>query len=202
MMSLHKKIAMAGLGVGVALLVTPAIGYSATNHLPVGTRVDAKLQSGTDMIFHGQIDGEAIVVTCKSFTASGTIPKGNVYKMKLTHPPAITGCTDDLGGHDTITTNSTNGRWSLSVNRTSPYTLTLTIPKAGSTFESSLLGNSCVVTVAPTAAVPVAGSYNATTGYDTVSGASIATTGTGCTSKPAKTYATVVLTPNPGAPPF
>lgn len=192
---------MAGLGVGVILLATPTAGYSATKSLPAGTTVSGNLMSGTDMIFKGIIEGEPITVTCTSFTSSGKVPKTAGYRITLSAPPKITKCKDDLGGRDTITDNSTNGKWTLTENKAAPYTMTLSIPKAGSTFSSSLLPT-CVITAAPTAADPVKGSYNDTTGTDKVSSASIPTTGSGCTSGTATISATVVLTPNPGVPPF
>jgi hypothetical protein len=201
MMSLRKKIAIVALGAGVVVLATPAIGYSASRSLPAGTKVSAKLKKGTDMIFDGAINGVPIVVTCTSFTSSGKVPAKPGYKVTLTSPPKITGCTDDFGGTDTITDNSTNGKWTLTENKTAPFTLTLTIPKAGATFKSSDLPT-CLITAAPTAADPVVGSYNDANGTDTVSKAAIPTTASGCSSTKATTSATVVLTPNPGAPPF
>jgi hypothetical protein len=200
-MSLPKKITVAAFAAGLVVLATPAIGYSAASSLPAGTVVTAALKKGTKMTFNGTIDGTPIVVTCKSFASSGKIPKKPGYKVTLTTPPAITGCMDDIGGTDTITNNTTHGKWTLTENTTAPYTLTLTIPKEGSTFTSSVL-TSCVITAAPTAADPVTGSFNDTTGTDTVSKAPIPTSGSGCTSTTATTSATVVLTPNPGAPPF
>jgi hypothetical protein len=201
MMSLRKKIAVAALGAGVVVLATPAIGYSAASSLPAGTKVSAALATGTDMTFNGTIDELGIKVTCTSFKSSGKVPTKAGYKMTLSSAPKITGCTDNLGGTDTITNNSTNGKWTLTESRTAPYKMTLTIPKAGSTFTSSVM-TTCVITAAPSTADPVTGSYNDTSGTDTVSKAPIPTSGSGCSSTTATTSATVVLTPNPGAPPF
>jgi hypothetical protein len=200
-MSLSKKIAIVALGVGVAVLATPSIGYSSTSSLPAGTVVKGKLATGTKMIFKGAIDNVAITVTCTAFRSTGKVPSTPKYTVYLESPPKITGCTDSLGGTDTITNNHTNGEWRLAENKTAPYTMALTIPKDGSTFFSSVLP-SCVITVAPTAAAPVTGAYNDTTGTVTVTKGPIPVTGSGCSATTATVNATIVLTPNPGAPPF
>lgn len=201
MMSLRNKIAIAAFGVGVVLLATPTVSYSAANHLPAGTTVTGKLKAGTDMTFAGTVDSEPITVSCTSFSASGKVPKAGATEVPLSAPPKITGCTDSLGGTDTITDNSTNGKWELTANTKAPYTITLTIPKAGSTLSSSLVVG-CVVTAAPSKADPVKGSYNYKRGSVTVTNRAIPTKGSGCTSITATTSATIVLTPNPGRPPF
>jgi hypothetical protein len=200
--SFYKKVLAAALGIGMAAFVAVPIASAARpNSLPAGTKVTGSLKSGTDMTFAGTINGVAITVKCTSFSASGKVPSGSASKVTLSAPPKITGCTDSLGGTDTIKTNQTNGKWTLTVTSSKPYKMSLGIPKAGATFTSSIL-SSCVITAEPKAAGSVSGSYNDKTGTDTVKNAGIPTSGSGCTSATAKTSATVVLTPNPGAPPF
>jgi hypothetical protein len=201
-MSSYKKVLMAVMGVGMAAFVAVPIASAARpNSLPAGTKVTGALKSGTDMIFDGTINGVGIKVTCSSFSASGKVPSGSPYTVTLATPPKISGCHDSLDGNDTIKTNQTNGKWTLTETSTTPYKMALGIPKAGATFTSSVL-SSCVITAEPSSAGSVSGSYNTKTGTDTVKSAKIPTTGSGCTSSTAKTSATVVLTPNPGAPPF
>jgi hypothetical protein len=200
-MSLRHKIAIAACCVGVVLLATPAVSYSAANSLPAGTKVTGKLKKGTDMTFAGTIDGVGITVTCTSFVASGKVPKAGATEVPLSAPPKITGCTDSLGGTDTIKDNSTNGKWTLTADTTAPYTITLTIPKAGATFSSNALPT-CVITAAPSKPDPITGSYNDTAGTVTVKKGPIPTSAAGCTATAATTSATIVLTPNPGPPPF
>jgi hypothetical protein len=200
--SCYKKVLMAALGVGMATFVAVPIASAARpNSLPAGTKVTGKLKSGTDMTFAGTINSVNITVKCTSFSASGKVPAGSPYTVTLSAPPKITGCQDSLGGTDTIATNQTNGKWTLTETKTTPYKMSLGIPKAGATFKSNVL-SSCVITAEPTKAGSVSGSYNDKTGTDTVKNAAIPTSGSGCTSTAAKTSATVVLTPNPGAPPF
>ena len=78
--------------------------------------------------------------------------------------------------------------------------MTLNIPKDGATFKSTILSG-CTITVAPSGAVKVTGTYNGKN-TDTVTNASIPTKGTGCTSTTAKTSGHRVLSPAPGAPPW
>jgi hypothetical protein len=191
-----KKLLVIAASVGVASL---AVASSAFAIAP-GTKVTASLKAGTTMTFSGDIDSLPITVTCKKFSASGIIPSGKVYSMDLSAPPAVTGCTDSIGGTDTFKTNQTNGKWIISVTKTSPYKLTLTIPTKGATFTSTK-EKGCVITGAPTKADGVVGTYNGVN-TDTVKNASITTKGTGCTSTNAKTSATIVLSPSPGKPPF
>ena len=179
--------------VGTAALLF-GVATAAYASLPAGTVVTGKLKTGTHMVFKGDIDSIPITVTCTSFVIKGKVPSPASSTMKASAPPAITGCKDSSGGTDTI---KTTGAWSVSFTKT---TMTLNVPKSGATFKSSVL-SSCTITAAPTAAVKVTGAYN-DKNTDTVTNAPIPTKGTGCTSTTAKTTATVVLSPAPGAPPW
>jgi hypothetical protein len=206
MMSRYKKmvtgvLAVGMAGLGMAIVVAAPSAYAGPKTLPAGTVVTGNLETGTNMTFKGDIDSVAVTVTCTTFTASGKVPAGTPKKVNLSKPPTIKGCTDTLGGHDTITTNQTNGKWSLSITgKASAYKMILHMPKAGATFKSSIL-SSCVITAAPTKAVSITGSYDGND-TDTVTNAPIATSGSGCTSTTATTSAIVVLSPAPGPPPF
>jgi len=200
MKSLRLKTAIGVLGVGAVILASTAVGFAASpNTLKAGTTVKAALKKGTDMTFDGTINGLSVTVSCTSFTGSGKIPSGKPYKMNLAAPPKIGGCTVS-GFSATIVTNQDNGKWTLSVTKTSPYTLTLTMPKDGAVFTSALVSG-CKITAAPDGPVGIAGSYNGKN-TDTVTNAPIPTSASGCTSSTASTSATVVFTPKPGAPPF
>jgi len=194
----HRKALAVVAGVGLAATLATASAAYAT--LPGGTKVTGTLKTGTKLVFKGDIDSVPITVDCTSFSASAVMPKTASYSIDLSAPPTIKGCTDSTGGVDTIKTNQTNGKWTLSVTKTTPYKLTLGIPKAGATFTSSVVSG-CTVTAAPTGTVDLTGSYNGTN-TDTVSGAKIATKGTGCTSTTATATTTVVFAPSPGKPPF
>jgi hypothetical protein len=197
-MSRHRRKLVVSLGaVAAALFITATAAYAT---LGPGVTVNAALKAGTKMVFAGNIDSVPITVSCTSFSGSGVTPSSPSDSVTLTGSPTISGCTDGSGGSDTIVTNTKNGSWVLSVTTKKPYKATLLIPKAGATFTSNIISG-CTITAAPTKAAKVTGSYDGTN-TDTVKNAKIKTKGTGCTSTTAKTTATVVLSPSPGAPPY
>jgi hypothetical protein len=210
-----RKFVISACAVGAVSLVTAASVY-ATGSTDTddsfnlkGAAITGVLKTGTSMVFTGTIDSVInITVTCKSFKASGTTPtKGLV--VDLAKSPTISSCTDSTGGTDTITTNTKNGKWVLTeVDATNDETAveptpltckgtacdkgTLTIPKAGATFASSLLSG-CVITVAPTKAVTVSGTYNDVNTI-TVKNASIPVVGNSkCTASASTISGTIVL---------
>jgi hypothetical protein len=187
----HLKKTVFGVVATAALIFGVATGAYAS--LPKGTTVTGSLKSGTAMTFKGDIDSIPITVSCTTFSASGTVTKAK-NTLPLSAPPTIKGCTDSSGGSDTVTTS---GKWKITIAATK---MTLDAPKAGATFKSSILSG-CTITAFPSAAGTVAGAYNGSN-TDKVSGAAIPTKGAGCTSTTAKTTATVVLSPAPGAPPW
>jgi hypothetical protein len=189
-MSLLKKASFAMAAI-TALVFGIATGASAS--VPIGTTITGSLKTGTVMTFVGDIDSIPITVTCTSFSASGKVTKAS-DTLPLSAPPSITGCTDSSGGTDTVTTT---GTWKITIASTK---MTLDAPQAGATFKSSVL-SACTITAFPNAAGKVAGAYNGSS-TDKVKGASIPTSGSGCTSTAATTTATVKLHPGPGAPPW
>ncbi len=169
------------------------IATAAYASLPNGTTVTGNLKSGTDVTFAGDIDSVPITVTCTTFTVTGTVTSAS-DTLPLSSPPTISGCTDSSGGTDTITTS---GSWSATIAK---KTLTLNAPVDGATFKSSILSG-CTITAFPKKAGKIKGKYNGSN-TDTVTNAKVATKGSGCTSTTAKTSATEVLSPAPGAPPW
>lgn len=201
MKSLGMRTLVAAVGVGAFVLASAAVSSATSpNSLPAGTKVTAALKSGTDMTFTGTINGLSVTVDCTKFSGSATVPAGKPYSMTLPKPPKISGCSVS-GFSATIKTNSKNGNWTLSVTKKKPYTLTLTMPKAGATFTAPGLVPGCTITAAPAAAQAIPGSYDGTN-TDTVTNAPIPTKGSGCSSSTATTSATVVFSPSPGKPPF
>jgi hypothetical protein len=194
----HRKKLIISVGAVAAAMFLGATAAYAT--LGPGVTVTASLKSGTKMTFAGNINSIPITVSCTSFSGSGTTGSSPSASVPLTGSPTISGCTDGSGGSDTIVTNTTNGKWVLSVTSKKPYKATLSIPKAGAKFTSNILPG-CTITAAPTKAAKVKGSFNGTN-TDTVKNAKIKTKGSGCTSTTAKTSATVVLSPAPGPPPY
>jgi hypothetical protein len=202
-----RKLGVGAVAVASAIVLTAATVYATSSsdtedHFSVksGTVISGSLKSGTGMTFVGSIDGIGLTVTCTGFTGSGAVPAKGL-SVTLSKAPAFSGCTDTLGGTDTITTNTTNGKWKLSEvdaandeAATEPNTgdkIRLTIPKAGASFSSSF-DPGCVITVAPSAAASVTGSYN-DKGTGSVKNASITVSGSGCVATAAKVTATIVL---------
>jgi hypothetical protein len=187
----YLKKTIFGMVATMALVFGIATGAYAS--VPVGTTITGALKTGTNMTFQGDIDSIPITVTCTNFSASGKVTKAS-DTLPLSAPPTISGCTDSSGGTDTVTTS---GTWKITIAST---TITLDAPQAGATFKSSILSG-CTITAFPNAAGKVAGAYNGSN-TDKVKGASVPTSGSGCTSTAAKTSATVKLHPGPGAPPW
>jgi hypothetical protein len=135
------------------------------------------LKSGTNLVFSGgTIDGVGVVVTCTNFSAGGVVPSKGLT-IKLSGPPTISGCTDNVAGTDSI---NTKGKWSLVAN-SSGTQVTLKMPKKGATFSSSTLSG-CTVTAGP---ANITGAYNSSVSpnTDTVSnGGPIKLKGKGCTT--------------------
>jgi hypothetical protein len=145
-----------------------------------GTHVTAK--NVTNTVFTVPPTG-GITVTCTRSTAGGTPPAKSAglaafpvkplptFNDGKTSTGTVKPCTDNLGGTETSTTNNTNGKWKIgtvdaSNDETSaePTTCTSTtcdhlkivIPKAGAIVTTS---QGCTITVAPSAAFTVTGTY-------------------------------------------
>jgi hypothetical protein len=115
-------------------------------------------------------------------------------------------CSDNFGFTDTFASNSANGKWSvaekdagndegLAEPNAAGDKMVMTIPKAG-LVDSNSSGSSCKITVAPTAAATVTGTYN-DGGTFTITGATIPLSTSGCPVSPtsATFSATYTLSP-------
>jgi hypothetical protein len=191
MISLGKKIATGAVATVAALaMMTPgAFAVSKYKLSPPSTNVTGSLKSGTHLTAAGTIDGFAITVTCTSVGVAGKTPADGMV-IKASSKPTITGCTDSLGGTDTVTTA---GTWK--VKWFSPTKAAVIVPKDGGTFTSTLVSG-CTVTLAPSGAAKLAGSYTNDNTL-TVSGAALPVTGSGCTaSSPAHLSFVLQVSPN------
>jgi hypothetical protein len=184
--------------VAATVITTAAVGASAAGggHFttpPAGTKVTGNLKTGTFMVFKGTINGIPITVNCKTFTSTGKIPaKGLSITIKV---PTIKGCTDSIGGTDTLVSNQTNGKWKTTETiAPGGDTVKLVIPKDGATFTSSLLP-ACTLTAEPSAAGSVAGPYD-NVNTVTVTNGKIPLSSSGCSASSSTVSATVVFSPN------
>lgn len=191
--SMRKLAAAAAVAGGATLALAPSV-YAAGAHLsPANTVITANLQSGTTLNFSETVDGFPLNVQCTTATASGKTPAAGL-SVTLPQPPTFSGCTDSLGGSDTVVTNQTNAKWKLVANSTGTL-FTLKVPKAGATFTSSLVSG-CVITVAPAGTASIKGAYDNVNTW-TIKGAKFPISGSGCTtSATSAATGTLVFTPN------
>jgi hypothetical protein len=180
----------------VAAVPAQAVLAAGGAHLtPANTRISVALKAGTKTTFVGKVAGVAVTQHCTASTDSFKTPAHGLGPVKLANP-TFTGCTDSLKGTDTVTTSSTNGKWTekfLSAAR-----VRLTIPKAGATVVSSK-APTCVITVAPNGPASITGAYvNGTTKFKNASlPASLSAGCPGGASTGTATYsATYVATPH------
>jgi hypothetical protein len=138
-----------------------------------------------------------VVVTCTSVTLTAKTPPASPPSLTApvtsNQPVTFTGCTDNQGGRDTVTTS---GSWSLTLidnpTEVDPVTepntgdqLTINIPAGGAKFSSSALSG-CTITA--NASSPKTSSFNDGSGSGgsstsgTFSGASVSVTGSGSCS--------------------
>jgi hypothetical protein len=69
-----------------------------------------------NVIFSGTINGIRVTVTCTGSSFHGTTPgQPGVWSIALPMPPTLTGCTDSLGGTDSVTVS---GTWTITWNDT------------------------------------------------------------------------------------
>jgi hypothetical protein len=94
MMLLKKKMVLSTVGVGAALLLTATTAWATSTdtddhyNVAAGTTVTGNLKTGTQMVFHGTIDGVPITVNCTKFTASGKTPATGLV-VTLSTPPTF-----------------------------------------------------------------------------------------------------------------
>lgn len=96
------------------------------------------------------------------------------------NPPTFSGCSTSIGGVGvTVTSNSTNGNWSISAQAGSPITAGLTIPKGGVVLKTSGLA-SCTITASPAGPSTVSGNWtNGAPSKLAISGAPVSANVTG-----------------------
>ncbi|MFE7600867.1 hypothetical protein [Streptomyces sp. NPDC057494] len=96
------------------------------------------------------------------------------------NPPSFSGCSTSIFGVNvTITSNATNGPWTLSLQNGAPATGGFTIPKGGVVLKTSGLA-SCTITASPAGPTAVNGSWaNGTPSQLAIANAPVPATATG-----------------------
>jgi hypothetical protein len=163
-------LALVGVGAAVAVIAPAVIAQTGDTDdyiAPVSTTITTSLASGADSVFVAQIGSFTVTLTC---TASSTTGKTPAHGLSLVVAPvSFTGCTDSLSGKDTV---KTSGTWRVTgidapndetteppAGPNSGDHLRITVPMDGATVVSSF-DSTCLITVAPNAAVQVVGRYN------------------------------------------
>ena len=127
--------------------------------------------------FSAQLTGKATFVagsTTMTCTVSASVPtsgaNNKIPAAPANHnaagpvtvpvnPPTFSGCTTSVAGVGvTVTSNATNGAWTLSVQNGAPATGGFTIPKGGVVLKTSGFA-SCTITASPSGPTAVAGTW-------------------------------------------
>lgn len=175
-MKTTRKSLFSVLGATAAFCVIAPAAF-ATTVVPAGEHFTATSTAASFKL------GTAVTVNCTNSTETGSVPaspaNSNPSPGSVTETISAplfndggTGpspCKATLLGvtvNAPLTTNTTNGNWSISLSGTGPTAVaTLTIPKAGAKTTVSVLGNNCTATVAPNAQASITGTWtNGTNG--------------------------------------
>ena len=172
----------------VAFAAAPAL---ATEVTPAKTEFKAKLVTGTKSEFRLE-NGTGATVTCEASTTSGTTPSSTEPvsgpPFYNNNPPSTTNTSEKAGGSvlanlvkptfttctspasaTTVTTNETNGKWSIDWNVLNDAaaewtTAAIGVPKAGAVIKLEASSKVCELTVDPETAQGVVGYWeNGTT---------------------------------------
>jgi hypothetical protein len=143
-----------------------AAGDTDDSISPASTPIKMVLKPGTKATISSTVGTTTVTATCTASTTSGKTPATGLGPITLSNP-TFSGCTDNFGGTDTVTTNSTNGKWRAvfldapndEAKEVAGDRIRLVIPKAGATATSSKAPG-CVVELAPSAPAAISGAYN------------------------------------------
>jgi hypothetical protein len=162
-----KQYGLALVGVGVAVgVIAPVVIAQGTDTddfiQPGSTVVHTSLKPGTKTTLSATVANVTVIQKCTASSTHGTTPAHGL--VVTVAPVSFTGCTDNLGGNDTVTTT---GIWHVTgVDAANDEAaeapgdkLAITIPIKGATVTSTAAPG-CTITVAPTAPAHPVGAYN------------------------------------------
>lgn len=163
---------MTGLATAAAL----PVGAAATAHAGAA-QAGSTTVSPAGHAFAAQLTGKGTFTagsTTMTCTVSASVPttgaNNTVPAAPANHhaagpvsatinPPTFSGCTTNISGVSvTVTSNSTNGPWSLSAQHGTPVAAGLTMPKGGVVLRTSGFA-SCTITASPTGPTAVNGTW-------------------------------------------
>lgn len=191
---------MGTVAVVTSLATATAIAAGDTDDSLSPASTSFTVSNSTNITITGAINGFPITVTCTSVTMTAKTRTSGLT-ADVTSGPKFTGCTDNLGGTDTVTVS---GTWTLTLidstseTQTEPNSgdqLAINIPAGGAKFVSSHF-SSCTITTG--ASSPTSSSFN-DKNTATFSNANVNVSGSGCTaSSPAHLSGTFVSNINVG----
>jgi hypothetical protein len=155
-----------GALVASAAAMALAAGDTDDSIIPASTPIKLALKPGTVATISTTVGTTTLTATCTASTTSAKTPANGFGPITLSNP-TFSGCRDSVGGTDTVTTNSTNGKWTATfldaandeTKEVSGDRIRLHIPKGGATVTSSMAPG-CVIELAPSAAIAITGAYN------------------------------------------
>ncbi|GAA0598734.1 hypothetical protein [Streptomyces crystallinus] len=163
-----------------------ALSAGSTTVTPAGHSFTAKLNGKATFTAGSTTMTCTVSASAPNGTATNKIPAapGNHNDAGAVsapiNPPTFSGCTTSIFGVGvTVTSNATNGQWSISAQNGSPVSAALTMPKGGVVIKTSGLA-SCTLTASPTGPTSVNGTWtNGAPSRLAIANAPVAATGTG-----------------------
>ncbi|GAA2769866.1 hypothetical protein [Streptomyces showdoensis] len=159
-------VSVTGLAAATALAFGSTGTQAApTTLLPAGHSFSAKLTGKATFVAGSTTMTCTVSASVPTSGANNTVPAapGNHNAAGPVsvpvNPPTFGGCTTSIFGVNvTITSNATNGPWTLSVQNGTPVTGGFTIPKGGVVLKTSGLA-SCTITASPSGPTAVNGTW-------------------------------------------
>ncbi len=149
---------------------------SATTVAPAGDTLSGT--AGGNQTFIPSNGTSAVTVTCTAVAATGTIPPspnnaltGGAVASDFATGPTYSGCSTNIpGSTTTVTTSTTNGKWSLGAMDFTDVTggnadaaagdvAAIGVPKAGAAIKVTVAGLACTITASPAEASTAIGSF-------------------------------------------
>ncbi|MFI8521793.1 hypothetical protein ACIGEZ_28855 [Streptomyces sp. NPDC085481] len=184
-----SKLFMSVTGLAAAgALAFGATGTQAasTTLLPAGHSFAAKLTGKATFVAGSTMMTCTVSASVPTSGANNTVPAapGNHNAAGPVsapiNPPTFSGCSTSIAGVSvTVTSNATNGAWSLSTQNGAPVAAGFTIPKGGVVLKTSGFAN-CTITASPSGPTAVNGTWtNGAPSSLAISGAPVPATVTG-----------------------
>ncbi|MGW5424123.1 hypothetical protein [Streptomyces sp. NPDC003943] len=161
-------VSATGLAAAAALAFAgPSAGLQAgsTTLLPAGHSFAAKLTGKATFVAGSTTMTCAVSASVPATGANNQVPAAPANHNDAgpvsvpINPPTFSSCTTSITGVSvTVTTNATNGAWSLSAQNGAPAAGAITIPKGGVVLKTSGFA-SCTITASPAGPTAVNGGW-------------------------------------------